>query len=81
MSKSEKLYDVRVAGRYIKEGMLTQKNYESYIKKLPDVTEKSQILKIDEEEITEETSDEETTETEEESSATENQEGTGTEIE
>jgi len=28
MSKNDKLYDVRVAGRYIKEGMLTQKNYE-----------------------------------------------------
>lgn len=76
MSKNDKLYDVRVAGRYIKEGMLTQKNYENYIKKLPDVTEKSQILNIDEDEITEETA-----EIEEESLITENQEETGTEIE
>jgi len=53
-----------------------QKNYESYIKKLPDVTEKSQILNIDEDEITEETE-----EIEEESLITENQEGTETEIE
>jgi len=76
MPKNDKLYDVRVAGRYIEEGMLTQKNYESYIKKLPDVTEKSQILDIDEDEITEETAD-----IEEESLITENQEETGTEIE
>ena len=76
MSKNDKLYDVRVAGRYIKDGMLTQKKYESYIKILPDVTEKSQILNIDEDEITEETAD-----IEEESLITENQEETGTEIE
>jgi len=49
MSKDEKLYDVRVADRYIKEGMLTKKNYEGYIKKLPDVSDKSEILNIDEE--------------------------------
>lgn len=49
MSKDEKLYDVRVAERYIKEGRLTQKNYEGYIKKLPDVSDKSEILNIDEE--------------------------------
>jgi len=82
MSKSDKLYDVRVSERYIKEGLLTQKNYESYIKKLPDVEEKSQILNIDEDEITEESEDGEITETAEESSLTDNQEeGTGTEIE
>ncbi len=57
MSKDDKLYDVRVAGRYINEGMLTQKNYESYIKKLPDVTDKSEILIIDEEEAVEESVD------------------------
>ena len=55
MSKDDKLYDVRVADRYIKEGLLTQKNYESYIKKLPDVEEKSQVLKIDDDELTDET--------------------------
>ncbi|MCG8378552.1 MAG: hypothetical protein MI865_03640 [Proteobacteria bacterium] len=54
MSKDDKLYDVRVSGRYIKEGMLTKKNYESYIKKLPDVSEKSETLIIDEEETIEE---------------------------
>ena len=70
MSKDDKLYDVRVAGRYIKEGMLTQKNYESYIKKLPDVTEKSEILIIDEEET------EETAETENKEVETEIEEGT-----
>ena len=81
MSKSDKLYDVRVAGRYIKEGLLTQKNYESYIKKLPDVEEKSQILKIEEDEITEEAAEGETTETEEASLADDQKEGADTEIE
>jgi len=54
MSKDEKLYDVRVVERYIKEGMLTDKNYEGYVKKLPDVTEKGETLIIDEEEVIEE---------------------------
>ena len=81
MSKSDKLYDVRVAGRYIKEGLLTQKNYESYIKKLPDVEEKSQILKIEEDEITEEAAEGETTETEEALLADDLKEGADTEIE
>ena len=55
MSNDDKHYDVRVFDRYIKEGMLTKKNYESYIKKLPDVAEKSEILIIDEEETVDET--------------------------
>ena len=77
MSKSDKLYDVSVSDRYIKEGLLTQKNYESYIKKLPDVEEKSQVLKIDEDELTDVTE-----ETEEEASLADNQEEeAGTEIE
>ena len=81
MSKNDKLYDVRVAGRYIKEGLLTEKNYESYIKKLPDVEEKSQILKIDEDEITEDAAEEETSETEEASLADDQEEEADTEIE
>ena len=54
MSNDDKLYDVRVVNRYIKEGMITQKNYESFMKKLPDVEEKSEILKIEEDEVVEE---------------------------
>lgn len=74
MSKDEKLYDVRVVDRYIKEDMLSEKNYESYIKKLPDVEDKSEILIIDEEEIEEETADAE-------NEALEAESGEGTEIE
>lgn len=55
MSNDDKLYDVRVFERYIKEGMLTKNNYTSYIKKLPDVAEKSETLIIDEEETADET--------------------------
>ena len=71
MSQKDKLYDVRVVDRYIKEGMLTEKNYAGYIKKLPDVAEKGQTLIIDEEEIAADTE-----ETEGEVETTEDQEGT-----
>lgn len=71
MSKEDKYYDVRVVNRYIKEGMITQKNYESFIKKLPDVEEKSEILNIEEEEVIEEAADSEVIAEE-----TENEEGT-----
>ena len=74
MSNDDKLYDVRVVNRYIKEGMITQKNYESFMKKLPDVEEKSEILKIEEEEVVEETADTE-------NSSEELESGEGTEIE
>ena len=70
MSKDDKLYDVRVVNRYIKEGMITQKNYESFMKKLPDVEEKSEILKIEEEEVVDT-----------ENSSEELESGEGTEIE
>ena len=61
MAKDEKLFDVRVSDRYIKEGHLNKKDYESYLKKLPDSEEKSEILVIEEEEeLVEETGVEET---------------------
>ena len=71
MSNDDKLYDVRVVNRYIKEGMITQKSYDSFMKKLPDVEEKSEILKIEEEEVVEETAD-----TENSSEEIESEEGT-----
>ena len=74
MSNDDKLYDVRVVNRYIKEGMITQKNYESFMKKLPDVEEKSEILKIEEDEVVEEITDTE-------NSSEELESGEGTEIE
>ena len=52
MSKDEKLFDVRVSDRYIKEGLLEKKEYDNYIKKLSDSEEKSEVLVIEEEEET-----------------------------
>ena len=49
MSKDEKLFDVRVSGRYIKDGLLNKKDYESFLKKLPDVEDKSEKLVMEEE--------------------------------
>lgn len=51
MSKDNKLYDVRVVGQYIKEGIISKKDYESYIKKLTDVKDKSEVLAIEDENI------------------------------
>ena len=48
MSKDEKLYDVRVYGRYIKDGWLTKKEYDSFIKGLPNSEEKSEVLIVEE---------------------------------
>ena len=48
MSKDEKLFDVRVSERYIIEGQLTKKEYDSFIKNLPDVEKKSEVLIVEE---------------------------------
>ena len=40
----------RLSDRYIQEGLLNKKEYETYIKKLPDSEEKSEVLIIEEEE-------------------------------
>jgi hypothetical protein len=47
--RNELVYDVRVADRYIREGVITKDDYEQYIKKLPDVSDKGCPLLIDEE--------------------------------
>ncbi len=52
MQDNEKFFDVRVSKRYIKEGEITQKDYEKHIKSLPDVSEKAAFLVLDEEEET-----------------------------
>lgn len=52
MQDNEKFFDVRVSKRYIKEGEITQKDYEKHIKSLPDVSEKAASLVLDEEEET-----------------------------
>lgn len=48
--KNEKFYDVRVSERYIKEGVISKKQYEDHIKNLPDAEDKSEVLVIEEEE-------------------------------
>ena len=52
MKDNEKFFDVRVYRRYVKEGEITQKDYEKHIKSLPDISEKATSLVLDEEEET-----------------------------
>ncbi|NIP29010.1 MAG: hypothetical protein GTO02_00120 [Candidatus Dadabacteria bacterium] len=63
MAKKDQLYDMRIVGLSISEGKISQKDYNNYIKKLKDVTNKSETLIIDEE--IEEATDESTEEHEE----------------
>jgi len=39
-TKPQRTYDVRTIERNIKKGNITRKDYEKYLKSLPDVTEK-----------------------------------------
>lgn len=48
--KNEGFFDVRVSDRYIKEGVISKKEYEDHIKSLPDAEDKSEVLVIEEEE-------------------------------
>lgn len=50
MQNDEKFYDVRVYERHIKEGNITEKDYENYLKSLPDVSDKSEFLVLEDEE-------------------------------
>ncbi len=50
MKDDEKFFDVRIYQRYVKEGEITQKDYEKHIKSLPDVSDKATLLVIDEDE-------------------------------
>ena len=52
MQNNEEFFDVRIYDRYIKEGHITQKDYQKHIKSLPDVSDKATLLVIDEEEKT-----------------------------
>lgn len=52
MNDNEKFFDVRIYERYVKEGEITQKDYDKHVKSLPDVTDKATYLVIDEEEET-----------------------------
>jgi hypothetical protein len=46
--KKEFVIDVRVADRYVREGVVRKEDYEEYLKKLPDVSDKSCPLLLDE---------------------------------
>ena len=48
MQDDEKFFDVRVYERYVKEGSITKKDYERYVKSLPDVGDKAETLVIEE---------------------------------
>ena len=48
--KNEGFFDVRVSDRYIKEGVISKKEYEDHIKSLPDTEDKSEVLVIEEDE-------------------------------
>ncbi len=50
MKDNEKFFDMRIYERYIKEGEISEKDYEKYIKNLPDVSDKATLLIIDEDE-------------------------------
>ncbi len=43
-------YDVRVIERDIREGVITKKDYEEFLKKLPDIFDKGCPLVIEDEE-------------------------------
>jgi len=49
MRRYEIYFDVRVIERDIREGTITKKDYEEYLKKLSDISEKGCTLVIDEE--------------------------------
>ncbi|MCY3986379.1 MAG: hypothetical protein OXF23_04980 [Candidatus Dadabacteria bacterium] len=53
MQNDEKFFDVRVYKRYIQEGHIAEKDYEKHVKSLPDVSEKTAFLVIDDEEVAE----------------------------
>ena len=48
--KEEFIYDVRVANRHLREGVISKKDYEKYLSELPDVEDKSEPLIIEDEE-------------------------------
>lgn len=74
-NKEELDYDVRIVDRNIREGVVTKKEYDKYIKGLPDVEEKGEPL-VFEDEIEEQEAelDQEPQESQEESESEEEEE-------
>jgi hypothetical protein len=48
-NKTDFIYDVRIIERYLREGKITKNEYEEYLKSLPDMTDESCPLIIDDE--------------------------------
>lgn len=48
-NKEELDYDVRIVDRNIREGVVTKKEYDKYIKALPDVEDKGEPLVFEDE--------------------------------
>lgn len=48
--KADLLFDVRIVERNIQEGIITREEYEEYLRKLPDVSDKGCPLIIEDEE-------------------------------
>jgi hypothetical protein len=75
--KDEFLYDVRIAQRHLREGVITKKDYDKHLDSLPDMESNSEPLIIeDEEEVLEAEAEQaeaeaEAEETEEEEEVTE----------
>ncbi len=47
--KDEFLYDVRIAHRHLREGVITKKDYDKYLDSLPDMESNSEPLIIEDE--------------------------------
>ncbi|MGH7884243.1 MAG: hypothetical protein ACRENO_00955 [Thermodesulfobacteriota bacterium] len=65
MSDKEYLHDLRIVERNISEGKISEKEHNKFIKDLEDVSEKSQILVIDDDTLDEEILETEKTEDDE----------------
>jgi hypothetical protein len=72
-NKEELDYDVRIVDRNIREGAVSKKDYDKYVKGLPDVEEKGEPL-VFEDEIEEEVSLDQEPEAAQEESETEEEE-------
>jgi|688.fasta_scaffold1832613_2 hypothetical protein len=66
--KSEKTFDKRTIGRYITKGQVSQKDYDAYLKALPDEEANGEWVKLDlvDAEITDDSIDEDSTDEENE---------------
>jgi hypothetical protein len=45
---AEQLYDKRIIERNVRKGLLQRKDYDKYLKELPDVADNMQVVELDE---------------------------------